>query len=577
MDSQLMDILEKGTETLEEALEKTDPNFKTLSAYERSIVITATHIVKESRQLQDTINKGWSSLNDNEFFINEETLRNVRLRSRKFSYASPLAVATVETYQLLVHSGKRTIKATDDNIDAVIQQYVELNGKAIFNYLPRLDIERLLWTDSRVFYIHFTNDTTDEVKTRFLKDSNEITAIIYNPNDSSEVWLYVRTFIKVSLNGKTSKQLVYVYPDVEFIPDVELMEQIETDIKQLYNDAVFKWENPLQATIINNGVPRLYPILTWIQCYESLLNMVATVYSAISAIALVTRTKAEYVKKVSKAVGEVKHAKDNSGSVGNIGNNLVLDGDVKTLNAKSALLAPADLDVFLYQINMVTHLPPHAYGRAEPATGLSDGQNSNELTRLAIQAEQLIYEETERDLINYRLIQAIKRGSLSSFGKVEEVYLGEDYYTERIVWNEGIDGSFSIVYPPVRTQDIQKLINARISAHTLDNKIPNSDISTPKEYYADVFSLLGRQDLKERLESIPDEWSEGEITTPATEALAKQTLYTFANQLKEVLATTDSGRLAESLADKLESMELPNLTDDTLDDFVLAYKKFIND
>lgn len=546
-----MTLLDAGTITLEEALQQIN-GYQQLTTYEKTVSKIAEQVIHESQILQKELQQGWETLGSDELALfDEDKLRLIRRKAKKYSYASPLVVAIVETYQLLVHSGNRTIKATNDDIDNVIQEYVALNNKAVFGYLARIEKERDLWTDSRVFYIHFKNDLTNHVYTRGIDNSAEITHIYYNPEDDTDIWLYERTFTQLTLDKKEYEKII-IYPDVDFNPSLELQELIERTINSNYADVTIAWDNPIESVIINKGVSKLYSILTWVQCYESLLNMVATVYSAISAIALVTRTKADYVKKTAKAIQEIKSKKNNKGNVGNLANNVILDGDIKTLNAKSALLAPSDLDVFLYQISMVVQLPPYAFGRQEPATGLSDGQNSNELMRLAIESRQNLWQELERDLIYYQLIEAVENGELSNLGSIEEIPISNNRVIKRIQWNEGVDGTFNVIYPPVRTVDIQKAIDARISAHTLDNKIPNSDISTPKDYFGDVMPLLGRQDIKERLANLPDEWSIQEPTTNSvSEAHTINVLNNFANELKTLLNESPANEVGDIVLNKL--------------------------
>lgn len=525
-------MIETGVQTFEQMLQDLDPKFKELNAYERDILEAATSAVKTASAIQREIVTGWDELgSDKSQLFTIEKLREIRTKARKFSFGSPLVVAVVEVYQLLVHAKGRTITANDDTLQAVIRNYLTLNNNAIFGQLQRMERERDLWTDSQLHFIHFTGDDTAETKTRFVA-ANEWEPYVTNPEDRTELWFHVREINSTKLDGTPNTYLA-IHPDFEF--NVEAAEQptYEESLKLRYKAHNVKvyWDRPVKLLQLNSGVSKLFPILSWVECYERLLNMVATVYAAISAVALVTRTKAEYVKKVA---AELKKTKD---SANPSANSVVLEGDIKTLNAKSALLGGNDFDPFLYQIAMVVQLPPHAFGRAEPATGLSDGQNSNELMRLAIQARQSLWEALERDLINYAIIQAVKKGDLKGKGEVKQIAISEDAYIERVEWKEGFDPSYKITYPSVRTIDLEKAVKARIAAHTLDGKQPNPDISSPKEYYTDIMPLLGRVNNDDRVKELPEVW--GSAVAPeeggVAESNALKLLESFTVDLREAL------------------------------------------
>lgn len=545
----LFQILEAGTKSFDEILKEIDPKYDQLQGFERDILEAATSAVRNAATIQQEIRSGWDEIGkDSTALFDLEKLREIRRKAQRFSFGSPLVVAIVETYQLLVHAKGREVKATEDTLQGVITAYLELNKNAVFSQLERMERERNLWTDSELHYIHFTGDDSADTKTRYVA-ANEWDDPINNPDDKTEVWFHVRNVTSTRLNGSV-KEYLAIHPDYQFIVRNRFRNEYETEIQTRYSGQSIKffWDQPVKRLQLNKGVSKLFPVLSWVECYERLLNMIATVYAAISAVALVTRAKAEYVKKVA---AELKNLKSSANPTGN---NIVLEGDVKTLNAKSALLGGNDLDPFLYQISMAVQLPPHAFGRQEPATGLSDGQNSNELMRLAIQARQSLWVELERDLIEYALIQAVKRGDLKRNASIVEVDVNDTAYTERIEWAKEYTGSFDVIYPSVRTVDLEKEIRARISAHTLNGQTPNPDISTPKEYFRDVMPLLGRSDLDERVKELADQWgvSTGNEEN-GLEERAFSLLSSFVEQLKEAATEWEHLETFEAIQERLNA------------------------
>ena len=544
----LFELLESGIGTFEDALKEADPKYKQLSNYEKQIIEAATSAVRGATKVYQSLTKGWDEYGSEASLFDHGKKEEIRLKAERYSFGSPLVVAIIEVYQLLVHAKGRTITANDDDLQKVINAYTKLNKNALFSQLQRMELERMLWTDSLLHFIHFQSDDVQDVKTRFVP-SRQWQPPIYNPDDRSEIWFHVRNVSRTDVNGEQSER-IHIHPDHEYIVDPRYRDDYEMKLNQRNTGTTVKvlWNQPVKRLMINRGVSKLFPILSWVECYERLLNMVATVYAAISAVALVTRTKAEYVKKVAAKLATVKDSANPSG------NNLVLEGDVKTLNAKSALLAGNDLDPFLFQISMVVQLPPHAFGRAEPANALSDGQNSNELMRLAIEARQSLHAENERDLIDHAIMQAVRNGDLKTKGKIVQVPHNDGAYSERIEWVEGFDSSYDVSYPPVRTIDLVKQIEARIKAHTLDGKRPNSDISNPKEYYSDVFPLLGRVDIEDRVKELPEAWEQVEGTNEAdlvAESRMEQALTGFMEDLRESMETWEHAEAFDTVLQHL--------------------------
>lgn len=500
-----------------------------------TVIDQARSVLRESQGLINQFKRqGWVPLGDSEEKRSVVSYREAVKLARKASEASPLIIAGIRAYELLVHARNRTIKAADNEINQIVQELIKDNKKVFFGLQKRMEKEQDLWTDAKLYIRFFANEENGAVAIRFVEPL-EITRVISDPEDKETIWLYERHYGRTGLDGKT-KDVVAFYPDMDFIATDAQRVEIESQLATQYStqSPVFDWDSPIYHVKLNKGLPECYAALSWAKCYESLLQMIATVYGAISAISLVVKVKAEQVQATSKQLAQNKKQKTPYGNAAAMS----LESDVKTLNAKSALMAPSNLDSYLGMVVMVFGLAPHLFGKSEQGGGLGSDQHRHEAMNLAFESRQSLWIEIEQTVINFALLAAIKAGGLSHKGQVERVSFRDSDgleigYQERISWNKGVDSSIDIIYPPIRKRDVATTVSALISAATMNGQKPN-DLISPRTFYQALAEVLPLGDVEARLAELPEFWTDDDQLVVAEE-MAIKTLEKVTEVLRESL------------------------------------------
>lgn len=448
-----------------------------------------------------------------------------RKKARRAVKASPPILAGVRAYKLLCHARGRTLKVHDSEISEVVTDFVRDN-EVLFDPLKRMALEEKLWSDAvLVFRFFFSSDHT-LVR---LVQIDEITRKITDPDDSATTWLYKRCYTQTSLSGESEEVTVY-YPDINFNPTNVLKKRLEKHFQKI------NWDSPIYYVEINDGLTPCFAALHWAQLYERLLNMIATVYSAISQLAIHIQAESEEVGEIADQIEDMPD--DEYGHTG------VFDAEVKTLNAKSALMPSSDLKIYIGMIAMTFSLSPHMFGGEEKGGGLGSDQFRHESMNLALEARQMLWASVERKLISCVLKHSVEHGQLKHSGhRIVRFEINQNQIS-RIQWKKGTNEAIDITYPPIRKKDAEKYIRAIISALTLDGKKP-LDLIPPKTVFQMFAEVLPLGDVDVHLQNLPDKWTDdGQIVAEGYKPTAIDTLQAVTEKLRTMLreAYRESGQ-----------------------------------
>ncbi len=123
-------------------------------------------------------------------------------------YYTAMAVGTSLSIKIRSKASPRRIGERDeDPAQAAFDRIFEAEeNEAVFSIEKRQELSNELLINARVVYMFFANPGDGFIKVRTLKNPFEISQIITNPNDDTEVWFYKRTFTP---NGSSTPKTLY--------------------------------------------------------------------------------------------------------------------------------------------------------------------------------------------------------------------------------------------------------------------------------------------------------------------------------------------------------------------------------
>jgi hypothetical protein len=188
-------------------------------------------------------------------------------------------------------AGRRGKSRSSQDVNAVVQAFIADDGnrKALTGSQAAEENERSLGTDGNLFFACFTKPRTGRVQVRSLP-YDEITDVITNPEDSSEVWYYKRQWTEQSTDqitgGPTSVTRTAYYPALGYRPALK-----PKRVKDTLGVAEVLWDAPVYHVKVGGlkgwkfGIPDSYAAIDWANAYREFLTDWARLVKALSRFA----------------------------------------------------------------------------------------------------------------------------------------------------------------------------------------------------------------------------------------------------------------------------------------------------
>jgi hypothetical protein len=213
------------------------------------------------------------------------------------------------------------IAARDEDVNTVLQQFIDDNETTLFGSQAHEENEKGLYSDGELFWAFFTDPLTGRVRARTV-EPNEITDIITNPEDRDEVWYYLRRYNDIGeqtvgsdghITSVTSSGRVVAYPAMGFRPRTR--RQRLGDPQQADAGGIeILWDAPMLHVPVNRlngwlrGVPDVYAAIAFARAYREFLGDWALVMKSLSKftwrLAGDNKTRAQKAaQKVAAAAG----------------------------------------------------------------------------------------------------------------------------------------------------------------------------------------------------------------------------------------------------------------------------------
>ncbi|MCI4012368.1 hypothetical protein [Brevibacterium sp. ZH18] len=450
--------------------------------------------------------RGWSQIGDEgQREMTPEARRQAAELCRVFAISNPLVKRGLALRAGYVWAGGVGIQAPDgkesgtQDVNSVVQNFLDDPGnrKAFTGAQAHVRMENQLGTDGMVYAVLFSNPKTGFTRIRTL-DPIEMTDIITNPEDASEVWFYRRDYEESTIGERTAKvttrQKTTWYPAMGHKP---------TRRFPVIDGNPVNWDAPVFMVAVNTvgkfGVGDAYAALPWARSYREFLEDWAKLMKSLARIAWKLsgkRSSAQQARSALNGLGE-------AGGIAAMDPNSQLEAVPKsgaTIDAESGRpLATMIAAALGLPVTTLLADPGQTGARAVAET-------LDQPTRLEMNGRREVWTETYRAILGHVIDQAVlaPQGPLKGGVSV-------DAYTqqEEVILQGEADRTLTITWPDIDETPVDIMVKAIVDADATQ-KLP------PLETMRLLLRALGVRDVDEILEAWTDD--AGNFIDPNTSA-----------------------------------------------------------
>lgn len=441
-----------------------------------------------------------------EIEFSREGLRTISQIARLMYLKNPIILRGVSVKRFYVWGQGMNVHAPDADINAVLQAFMDdaKNKAELTSHQARMMKEVDLEIDGNIFFVFFTNQSNGQTRLRTIP-LDEVTDIITNPEDSKEPWFFKRMWQRQSLDAMTgtpkTEAITEYYPDWRYNPMVK---------PDSIGRNPVKWDAPVYHVRVGGfsnwrfGLSEIYAAIDWAKAYKSFLENWATIVQAYARFAFQLTTSggksgiSAAKAKLQTTLGTGNTSETNPPPIA--GSTFITSGDTKIdpIRTSGATTSADDGRRMALMAMMVTGLPETFFADASVGS-LATAKSLDRPTELMMQDRQTLWADIHRNIFEYVLIQAIKMPSGPLSGMAKIAIVGDDSDgTETIVWNEGVDRTIDIDFPPIITSDTKEKIEAIVAAATLGGQ-QRAGTMTDKELTKMLLVTLGEDEIDEQI------------------------------------------------------------------------------
>lgn len=442
--------------------------------------------------------RGWMALTmqaASEF--TREGRRRASSLCRILSIQNPLIKRGIAVRTGYVWGDGVQITAQDDDVNTVIQTFLDDNTSSYSGSQAREEAEKTLGTDGDLFRALPTSPLTGRVQVRTI-DPEEVEDIICNPEDRDEPWFYLRQFttqvIEAGYTGLTRTRREtrrVLYPALGFRPRQR---------PKSIDGIPVQWDTPVQHLAVNRidgwsfGIGDAYAAIFWARAYKEFLEDWSKLTKSLSRYAwrVTSATKGKAARAASEArrASQVGVPNESQAGATAVSAGSTLEAIPKTgatIDAESgrpiAGMVAAALGI---PVTMLLSDPGQTGARAVAET-------LDEPMKHEMQLRRSLHETADRALLDYVIDQAVKapRGLLKGSVRIDE------YGREVITLAGDADRKIDIDWPTLEKVPVDVITKA-ITAADDSGKVPPLTI-------ARLFLMaLGVKDVDKVLDEMKD-------------------------------------------------------------------------
>lgn len=440
------------------------------------------------------------------------SIDKIAAMARVYWLKNPLVKRAVATQANYVFGQGVDVVAADEDVQSVIDAFMDdsKNKTELTGEQAMLVKEAELQVTANLFFTFFTDPLNGATRVRTIP-LNEITRIIYNPEDSKEPWYYFRQWQQPKEAGSQKYETRQaMYPDINYMP--------QGGLPRYFNGIEVMAMNPVYHVKTNclsdmeYGVSEIYAAIDWAKAYKEFLEDWYTIVKSLSKFAWKATSKSG-----ATGMGQAKQVLEGAINGGSNPMNGDLPGqaaqvwmssdnfDLTPMPKSGATVAVDDGRRALLMVCAATGIYEHYFG--DPSTGnLATAKAMEQPMLLMFQERQELWTDIFSTVLRY----VIDQSALKPGGKLKGVRSFNDYGESYVDTGE-LDRTFDVKFPPILQEDINERIDAIVKSVTLSGQTPANTIDL-KTATTQLLTALGEDtDIVDKL--FPDDtksWDEVE-------------------------------------------------------------------
>lgn len=457
---------------------------------------------------------GYERISDSNFDkqFTKASIDKIAAMARVYWLKNPLVKRAVATQANYVFGQGVDVVAADEDVQTVVDAFMEdsKNRAELTGEQAMLTKETELQVTSNLFFTFFTDPLNGATRIRTIP-LNEITRIIYNPDDSKEPWYYYRQWQQPKEAGSQKYEMHQaMYPDINYMPKGGLPKHFNGIEVMALNPVYHVKTNCLSD--MEYGVSEIYAAIDWAKAYKDFLEDWYTIVKSLSKFAWKATSK-------SGATGMAQAKQVLEGAINGVSNpmNSDLPGqaaqvwmssdnfDLAPMPKSGATVAVDDGRRALLMVCAATGIYEHYFG--DPSTGnLATAKAMEQPMLLMFQERQELWTDVFNTILGY----VINQSALKPGGKLRGVMSFNDY-GESYVDMGDTDRSVDVKFPPILQEDVNERIDAIVKSVTLSGQTPANTIDL-KTATTQMLTALGEDtDIVDKLfPDDPKSWDEVE-------------------------------------------------------------------
>lgn len=457
---------------------------------------------------------GYERIGDSNFDrqFTKASIDKIAAMARVYWLKNPLIKRAVATQANYVFGQGVDVVAADEDVQTVVDAFMEdsKNRAELTGEQAMLTKETELQVTSNLFFTFFTDPLNGATRVRTIP-LNEITRIIYNPDDSKEPWYYYRQWQQPKEPGSQKYEMHQaMYPDINYMPKGGLPKHFNGIEVMALNPVYHVKTNCLSD--MEYGVSEIYAAIDWAKAYKDFLEDWYTIVKSLSKFAWKATSKSG-----TTGMAQAKQVLEGAINGGSNPMNSDLPGqaaqvwmssdnfDLAPMPKSGATVAVDDGRRALLMVCAATGIYEHYFG--DPSTGnLATAKAMEQPMLLMFQERQELWTDVFNTILGY----VINQSALKPGGKLRGVMSFNDY-GESYVDMGDTDRSVDVKFPPILQEDVNERIDAIVKSVTLSGQTPANTIDL-KTATTQMLTALGEDtDIVDKLfPDDPKSWDEVE-------------------------------------------------------------------
>lgn len=457
---------------------------------------------------------GYERIGDSNFDkqFTKASIDKIAAMARVYWLKNPLIKRAVATQANYVFGQGVDVVAADEDVQTVVDAFMEdsKNRTELTGEQAMLTKETELQVTSNLFFTFFTDPLNGATRVRTIP-LNEITRIIYNPDDSKEPWYYYRQWQQPKEPGSQKYEMHQaMYPDINYMPKGGLPKHFNGIEVMALNPVYHVKTNCLSD--MEYGVSEIYAAIDWAKAYKDFLEDWYTIVKSLSKFAWKATSKSG-----ATGMSQAKQVLEGAINGGSNPMNSDLPGqaaqvwmssdnfDLAPMPKSGATVAVDDGRRALLMVCAATGIYEHYFG--DPSTGnLATAKAMEQPMLLMFQERQELWTDVFNTILGY----VINQSALKPGGKLRGVMSFNDY-GESYVDMGDTDRSVDVKFPPILQEDVNERIDAIVKSVTLSGQTPANTIDL-KTATTQMLTALGEDtDIVDKLfPDDPKSWDEVE-------------------------------------------------------------------